>query len=279
MTIQEMLTQAKHSLCNKGILPRQVEEVIGDALGLRRVELYEQRTRLLTEEEKKRCCSFLDRKGEGEPAQYLRGYVEFLSCIIHVNRDVLIPRQETEILVANIVQTLKKEDCRNKALWDVCCGSGCMGIAIKKAVPELRVILSDVSSKALAVAQSNAADNDVEVALVQGDLLHPFRGEATDFFVCNPPYVAKNEEEQLPIEVRQFEPPLALFADNQGLEFYERLGRELIDHMSPGGKAWMEIGYRQGEAVRACFSSPLWKSSRVEKDWSGHDRFFFLEIE
>lgn len=258
---------------------RQAEEIISDALGIKRMELYLQFDRPLVESELELCRSRLARRAKGEPSQYIRGEVEFLNCSIKVTPDVLIPRQETEILTDKIIQELKKENIEGKTLWDVCCGSGYIGIAIKKHLPGLQVSLSDISEPALQLARENAARNHVEVKCFEGDLLAPFAGKKTDYFVCNPPYISEQEFDTLDVEVRNYEPRIALISGQTGLEFYQRLSRELPPHLEPHGKAWFEIGKGQGNAIKEIFSTPPWKRSRVEQDWAGHDRFFFLEIE
>jgi release factor glutamine methyltransferase len=258
---------------------RQAEELIADALKLKRLELYLQFDRPLSDAELDLCRSRLTRRANGEPSQYIRGEVEFLNCNIKVSPAVLIPRQETEILVDMIVKHLSQQDLKGKTLWDVCCGSGCIGIAIKKKLPDLNVILSDVSVDALKLSQENAQRNGVEVTCVQGDLLQPLEGKRTNFLVCNPPYVSESEFKNLTTEVSKYEPRLALVSGPSGLEFYERLADKLDGVLEPHGKAWLEIGTGQGAAVKQLFSKSVWNRCDFEQDWGGHDRFFFLEIE
>lgn len=258
---------------------RQAEEVIADALEMKRLELYLQFDRPLNDNELARCREGIKRRSQGEPSQQIKGSVEFFECTIHITRDVLIPRQETEILVAKVIEDLKAGAVKNKILWDVCCGSGCIGIAIKKKFPELQVYLSDLSREALGVARKNAEFNGVEVSLLEGDLLEPFFEKKADFIVCNPPYISSGEYDGLDSEVRNYEPKMALVAENEGLDFYQRLEKDLPNFLNPSGKAWFEIGYNQGNALVELFKPPKWKYSTFENDWSGNNRFFFLEIE
>lgn len=141
------------------------------------------------------------------------------------------------------------------------------------------MVLSDISPQALQLAKENALLNNVEVSLLQGDLLKPFSGQKADYLVCNPPYIAARELAALEPEVRNFEPHLALIAGNSGLEFYERIAKELHNYLKAGAKAWFELGTGQGPAVCKLFSAQPWTQCRAEQDWSGHDRFFFLENE
>src|SRR5262249_40817956 len=144
---------------------------------------------------------------------------------------------------------------------------------------DLDVVLSDLSPKALEVAQANAQLNGVAVEILQGDLLAPFVGRKAHYVVCNPPYVSEAEYAALSNEVRHFEPIQALLAGRTGLEFYERLAKELPAFLEPSAKVWFEIGTGQGRGVQSLFGNPPWKNCHVGKDWSGHDRFFSLEIE
>lgn len=252
---------------------------MGDILNIGRMQLYVEFDRPLTDLELDQCRKKLARRAKGEPLQYIKGDVQFYDCLIKVTPAVLIPRQETEILVDKIAKQLAGQSLQGKTLWDLCCGSGCIGIALKKQFPELNVVLSDLSSEALAIAQENAHLNKVEVSFLKGDLLAPFYGQKADFFVCNPPYIAANELPLLDVEVRDYEPHQALIAGTSGLEFYQRLALGLKDVLNAHAKVWFELGKGQGEMVREMFLGAPWKSSRVEQDWSGHDRFFFLEIE
>lgn len=280
-SILDVLTLSTAYLKDKGIeYPRrQAEDLIADALGLKRLNLYLDFERPLDDKELAVCRERLLRRGKGEPLAYIRGDTAFYGCDLILNSDVLIPRQETEILVDKIVKQLVELDLKNKVLWDVCCGSGCIGISLKKKFPELTVVLSDVSDKALQVAQQNAHRNNVDVELRRGHLLDPFKGEKAHFFVCNPPYISEIEYSTLDREVTQYEPKTALVSGETGLEIYQTLAKTLPSHLFPEAHLWFEIGYRQGEAIMSIFKDQFWKGQRVEKDWAGHDRFFFLENE
>lgn len=281
LSVKEILEKSTQFLAEKGIAQarRQAEEVLADALFMKRIHLYLEFDRPLNESEIARCREALLRRSRGEPPQYIRGKVEFLDSEMTVNSSVLIPRQETEILAARIVEDLNQSSQKGKVLWDICCGSGCMGIAIKKKVPDLDVYLSDISKEALDVAQHNAAWNQVSLHFKHGDLLAPFEGEKADYVVCNPPYIPEAAYLSLEREVRDFEPKIALLAEENGLSFYRRLADSLPAHLNPGAKVWFEIGFNQGEEVLKLFQGASWTHARFEKDWSGNHRFFFLENE
>lgn len=272
-TLVEVVTLAAAHLEQKGIANarRQAEEVIADALGIKRLEIYLQHDKPLTEEELNLCRQSVARRAAGEPAAYIAGQVEFMDCLLRVSPDVLIPRPETELLVEQV-------QAKRGVLWDLCTGSGCIGIALKKRFPDLQVILSDICPKALAIARENAVSNQVAVEIREGDLFAPFAGEKADFVICNPPYIPEVEYEALDPEVR-VEPKKALVGGGDGLDFYRRLAEGLPGHLNPAAKVWFEVGYNQGEQIKDIFTASCWKKAVFSKDWSGHDRFFSLEFE
>lgn len=280
-TVLEILNAMKEYFHRKNLEPsrRLAEEVLSAALATNRMQLYLQFDRPLNEEELEKCRSLMQRRAKGEPIQYIAGEVDFYHCSFLVTRDVLIPRPETEQLVDKIVGEIKGDDLSGKVLWDMCAGSGCIGISLKKRFPSLSVVLADCSAKALLLAQENGKRNGVEVACVEGDLFAPLLGRKCHYFVSNPPYVDPVEYARLQSEVRDFEPPGALLAGPGGLDFYRRFSQELKNYLYPGAKVWMEIGFDQGEAVKNLFLGAPWRGQKVERDYSGNDRFFSLEIE
>ena len=209
------------------------------------------------------------------PEAYRLGEVEFYNCRILLNQNVLIPRQESEILVLHALERLKGH--KGGTLLDLCTGSGCLGLAIKKARPDLHVILSDISSPALECAKNNAQLNLLDVEFLEGDLLAPLGSRSIDFLICNPPYISESEYENLDSSVKDYEPKVALVAGIYGLDFYSRLSISLKEHINKGGKVFFEIGKDQGQQALNLFSDPFWKKKEVIKDWAGHDRFVFLE--
>lgn len=254
---------------------RSAEELLSHTLKIKRMDLYLQYDKPVEERELSILRELLKKKAKGEPLEYATGEVDFLDCRIKVDRRVLIPRPETEILASLIVKRLKGKPLAGKILWDLCTGSGCLGIALKKALPELTVVLSDVSKDALSLARENASGLDVE--LLEGDLLTPFQGRRADFIVCNPPYVSQAEYLVLDPSVRDFEPKAALVGGEKGTEYYERLQRDLPSYLNPGAQAFFEIGSGQGEAIKQIFSGESWSNQELLNDWAGHPRFFFLE--
>jgi release factor glutamine methyltransferase len=258
---------------------RSAEELIAHLLGIKRLDVYMQFDRPLEEKELILLRKLLARRGKGEPLDYILGQTTFYTCLLEISPAVLIPRPETEILLDKACKELKEISLEGKVAWDICTGSGCLGIGLKKTFSKLCVTLSDLSLEALEVAKKNISLNGLAIEVVQGDLLTPFAGKKADIVFCNPPYISETEYAGLDREVRDFEPRGALVGGKSGLEFYESLSRDLPGFLNPKAKVFFEIGAGQKEDVLNLFSAPCWKTIKVEKDWAGHDRFFFLEIE
>ena len=280
-TLGEILTISAGFLKEKNCprFRRDAEELLAYVLKLKRLDLYLQFDRPIQESELETLRSLIKRTAAGEPVEYIVGEVVFYHCDISVGPGVLIPRPETEILVDSACRMLRTADLYQKTAWDLCTGSGCIGIAVKKACPDLNICLSDLSENALQFAIANIEKNKVEVEILQGDLLTPFAGRKADLIFCNPPYVTEKEFFKLDRSVKDFEPQQALIGGEDGLAFYRRLQNELPTYLNPHAKLFFEIGADQGEAILNIFSGTGWKNRRVEKDWAGHDRFFFLEFE
>lgn len=278
-TVGEILSVSASFLANKKVdRPRRLaEELLSHALKVKRIDLYMQFDRPVEEGELSLLRPWIKRVSDGEPLEYIIGEVDFFGCRIRVDRRVLIPRPETEILVDHIAKFIANDPITS--LWDVCTGSGCIGIALKKRFPFVTVTLSDQSEKALSLASENAVLNETSVEILEGDLLEPFGERKTELIVVNPPYVSANEYFSLDPSVRDFEPKLALVGGEFGTEFYERLEKDIPSHLNPGGRVFLEIGAAQGDAVQRIFSSPIWRKLERVADWSGKDRFFFLEMQ
>ena len=275
-TIGEVLKQATEFLSKKSILHprRQAEELLALALNISRLEIYLHHDYPLVEGELARMREYLKRSAKGEPWQYISGKIDFLNCEIRVDQRVLIPRPETEILVDAI---LHKLPTKSLEIWDLCTGSGCIGIALKKHRPDCTVALSDISQEALEVAQENAHLNQVSVEFFQGDLLGPFQGRQADVIIVNPPYVSEKELAELDEGVKHWEPRLALLGGIEGWEFYQRLSLTLKSYLCESGEAFFEIGKDQGEVIRSLFPLNLWSHLNIMQDWSGYDRFVSLK--
>ncbi len=215
----------------------------------------------LSETDAKALQPLIDRRLSGEPLQYVLGEWEFYGLPFYVNSAVLIPRPDTERLVETALSMLS-EDRRD--VLDLCCGSGCIGIALA-ALGGARVTAADLSADALSMTERNARRNDVSVRTVQSDLLENVEG-TFDLIVSNPPYLSKAEMDARDESLR-FEPALALFGGEDGLDFYRRIAAKYRRYLKPGGALLLEIGYTQKEAVEALF-----ENSECVEDYGGRPR-------
>jgi release factor glutamine methyltransferase len=253
---------------------RTVEELLAALFQCKRIQIYMQFDRPIVESELVILRDWLKRIAKNEPLEYITGEVEFFGCVFKTDSRALIPRPETELLVEMIAKKIQNQ----KILWDICTGTGCIGISLKKRFPELQVSLADLSVDALKLAQENALKNEADVAFCRGDLFEPFAGRKADLIVCNPPYVSVKEYLNLDPSVRDFEPQMALVGGETGFEFYERLARQAPQFLNPNGQLILEIGEGQGKKLFEIFSLPIWKSQLVQ-DFASKDRFFFLELQ
>lgn len=278
-TIKKMLYLSTRYLDERNIHParRTAEDILAFVLKMSRVDLYLHFDRKILHKEWNACLSYLKRKGGGEPIEHMIRNVEFFQCQIEVTPSVLIPRQETEILLWKACQYIKKEVPEDAIAWDLCTGSGCLGLGLKKAFPKFTVTLSDISPDCIDLATRNAKRNRLDVSCLVGDLLDPFKGEKADLIFCNPPYLSQREFDELHSGVKDFEPKNALIAGETGLEFFERLSILLPEFLYSNGWAFLEIGALQRLDVERIFSKGKWKRIISDKDWSGKDRFIFLQ--
>ena len=208
----------------------------------------------------------LEKRSRRIPLEYLTNETEFMGLPFYVNEHVLIPRQDTECLVEEVLRVSE-----GKEVLDLCCGSGCIGISLAALGRCKSVMLADISEEALYVSRKNARKNRVSVEIVQSDLFSRIRG-TFDIIVSNPPYIPTKDLEQLMPEVRDFEPRLALDGAEDGLLFYRHIIRESHCFLKKGGSLYFEIGYHQGKAVSALMEQAGLTEVRVKKDLAGLDR-------
>ena len=272
-SVKQLIEEATDALRVKGISNprREAEALLATSLNRKRLDLFWNLEEVLEEKKVAQYREWVRRRGKKEPFAYIVGKVEFFGLHLKVNRSTLIPRQETEILTDQVIRALPDAPLE---VWDLCCGNGCLGLSIKKRRPACHVKGSDLSKEAVKVARENAKQNGLPVLFLEGDLLSPFIGRRSDVVVCNPPYVTPEEYEELEEEVQRFEPKSALVG---GLDFYRRLSKDLPYFLNSFAKVFLEIGCNQGKMVDQIFSQSCWIQRKCEKDWAGHDRFFFLE--
>jgi len=223
----------------------------------------------------------VEKRCQRRPIQYILGNQEFMGLTFHVNRHVLIPRQDTEILVEQVLkEQVVPGRSEQKKVLDLCTGSGCIAISLMEKGGFEDVVATDLSKEALLVAEENARrllpksyEDGKGLVFCQGDLFQALQpGLIFDILVSNPPYIPTQIIKGLQPEVRDHEPVMALDGLEDGLEFYRRIAREAGKWLKPGACVYLEIGYDQGEAVSQLLKEQGYQKIEVIKDLSGLDR-------
>lgn len=283
MKIKEIISQFRGDLSSR-YSPEEIENFIffsmNDYLGYTRRHLQLKAEQELKPAESDRFLEILKDLKNGRPIQYILGNTEFYGLKIRLNEHVLIPRPETEELVELILQRLNS-DPRKKPLHllDLCTGSGCIAIALKKHLPEDEVTALDISDEALLVAKGNAILNHALIHFIQGDILSPIPDNVAgagqyDVIVSNPPYVLESEKKAMSPTVVQYEPALALFVPDQDpLIFYKAIAGFAVKHLAPDGTLYFEINQQYGHAVTQKLEELKFKNIELLKDMSGNPRF------
>lgn len=210
----------------------------------------------------------LEKRGGRIPLQHLTGRQEFMGLSFRVNAEVLIPRQDTETLVEEVLKILRP----GMRVLDLCTGSGCILISLLALCPGMEGLGTDISPGALSVARENAAARGVKAEFRKSDMFARISGEPFDCIVANPPYIASRDIPGLMEEVREYEPRQALDGGEDGLRFYRILAKEAGSHLKSGGQMYLEIGCDQGESVPALLRSCGFSEVAVIRDLCGNDR-------
>ncbi len=268
MTVHTALLQGTKLLEDDAIpAPRLTAEVLlMHALRRDRAYLYAHSDEELSEVAWIHYGRYLHERLKGKPTQYITGRQEFYGRDFRVTSDVLIPRPETEHLVEAAIGRIRPGDL----VVDVGTGSGAIAtsFALETAA---RVFATDISAAALRVARSNARNLSAQVSFLACDLVDALRGHSVDVLVSNPPYVPKTDEPGLQREVRDYEPPIALYGGPTGLEIYERLIVDAARVLRPNGWLLLELGYNSLDPVRAMLHSN-WTDIAVMHDLAGFPR-------
>ena len=270
-TLREALVQATTELAAAGPSPRtDAEALLMHVSRLDRAGLIVQGERVLTENEAQHWKKLLARRRQGEPVAYLTGWREFWSLSLRVTPDVLIPRPETELLVEKALARIPPD-----AEWtiaDLGTGSGAIALAIAKERPRCRIIATDVSETALAIARENAEQLGLtNVEFRCGDWFAPLAGLRFDVIVSNPPYVAENDPHLAQGDVR-FEPRAALTAGRDGLDAIRMIALQTRNRLRAGGVLLFEHGCDQSEAVRHALRESGYRDIVCHEDLAGHAR-------
>lgn len=211
----------------------------------------------------------------GVPIQHLMGYEEFYGRKFSVNEHVLIPRPETEELVQHVIKAARKSKDQKLSLVDVGTGSGVIAITLALELPELEVIATDISGEALEIAKKNAQNLGANINFLQGNFLEPitYQQYPVDIIVSNPPYIAESERADLTDTVKNFDPEIALFAEENGLLAYKKIIKQAKGILRKNGLIAFEIGHTQGEAIKELVLETFPQSSiEMKQDINGKDR-------
>jgi len=258
----------------------EIENILTSILDCSRTDLYLNKD-ILREDQLDLLNSLLSRRKMGEPLQYIIGYVEFMGLKFKVNKHVLIPRPETELLVEKALNLFKDKICKKYQILDIGTGSGNIAICLAKFALNSEIVGIDISSQVLKVAEENAKLNRVQnrVKLVRSSL---FRGLSEDLkfdmIISNPPYIASDEISRLAAEVRN-EPKIALDGGKDGLKFYREIIKESPSYLKTSGTLIMEMGYNQCNSIIDIFnSSGRFKIIEILKDYNQIDRIIITRL-
>jgi len=279
--ISQLLRQAEKRLDAADVPSSYAKYVLNELMLAQNRNLYLEMDRELDPQTKATFDLMMERLVNDEPLAYVLGYQVFLNYQIEVNPSVLIPRPETEELVMQVLLELDTdyEDHPQPTLVDIGCGSGAIAIALKKEMPKLKVMASDISETALMQAKHNAKTLDADIEFFLGSLAEPLidANRKVDIIVCNPPYIPENESVQN--SVINFEPHVALFGGNDGLKFYREVMHQAPRILNHPGMIAFEIGWNQKETLTELAKMILGEPEiHCYQDIQGKDRILIIKI-
>lgn len=284
MTVLEVIQKSAEFLAKKGVdSPRlQTELLLAHVLKLPRMKLYLDFERQLSAAETGTLREFVKRRGQREPLQHIVGSAPFCGLEIAVNRHVFVPRPETELLAEAGWEFLSTLGSRPTTALDFGTGSGCLAIALAAKCQTARVMATDISKEAIAVATENAARHGVSgcIEFRCGAGFAAVPAEARfELIISNPPYIPSAEIASLQPEVRDFDPHAALDGGPDGLDFYRLIAKQAPPFLQPQGGLMVEIGDGQAEAVRAILEPQNWVVEAVKQDYTQRPRILITRRE
>ncbi len=268
--VKDVVAKAIEKLDAAGIAESRIDSwlLAESVLGVSRQDLFLEPEKSVSEEQAQKYLNAVSVRVKHIPLQHITGYQQFMDLEFVVNKDVLIPRPETELLVEQVVSYIKDNDVK---VLDMCTGSGCIAVSVDRMCANADVTAVDISEKALKVAGENNIRNEGRVTFVQSDLFENIH-ETYDIIVSNPPYIPTSDIETLMEEVREHEPRLALDGSTDGLKFYREICTNAVNYLNENGKIFLEIGYDQGRTVPELLRENGFTDIQVLKDLSGNDR-------
>ena len=232
----------------------------------------------LTEEDEQKYFQLINKHIKDDtPLSHLVGFEYFYDRKFKVTSDVLSPRMETEELVYKVIDYIRKNNLTNIKILDLCTGSGIIGITLKKELEEfdVKILASDISSRALTVAKENASSLEADISFVESDLFSNIQ-DKFDIIVSNPPYIAHDDKKTIKENVLNYDPHLALFADEEGMYFYRNIIEKSRQYLNEKGVIFFEIGYDQKEKIITLGENNKFETV-VYKDINGRDRIAVLK--
>ena len=232
----------------------------------------------LTEEDEQKYFQLINKHIKDDtPLSHLVGFEYFYDRKFKVTSDVLSPRMETEELVYKVIDYIRKNNLTNIKILDLCTGSGIIGITLKKELEEfdVKILASDISSRALTVAKENASSLEADISFVESDLFSNIQ-DKFDIIVSNPPYIAHDDKKTIKENVLNYDPHLALFADEEGMYFYRNIIEKSRSYLNEKGIMFFEIGYDQKEKIITLGENNKFETV-VYKDINGRDRIAVLK--
>lgn len=278
--IAESLREASETLHSSGITQsrREANSLLALALEKDKTFLIAHPEYELSGVEEKRFKDFLQRRASREPFQHIAGRQEFYGLEFAVNRNVLIPRPETETLVETAIEILQAKE--NSRFCEIGIGSGCIAISILHEIETASAVGFDISPQALEIAERNAATHRVldRLEVKISNVFETLRNEKFDLIVSNPPYIPNRDIENLQAEVRDFEPLAALTDGKDGLSIIEKIVIEAPKFLNEDGFLLLEIGFGQADKVRSMFNAEIWRDVDILPDLQGIPRTVKAQI-
>jgi len=278
-TIAEAITEGARRLTLGGVTEERLTAglLLGHTLGVDRVYILTKSDEQIAASQYEIYLTLIDRRACGEPLQYLTGHQEFYGLDFKVTTDVLIPRPETEFLVERVIELARSLNTA-PLIADVGTGSGCIAVSVAVTLSNARIFATDISAAATRMARENSQAHKVDerIEFLEGDLLAPLaalglEGEI-NIIASNPPYVPAEIRESVQREVRDWEPDVALYGGQGGMDFYRRLLRESACYLKAGGFLVCEIGYSQLDVIREMADENVWEVAEVTCDLQGIPR-------
>lgn len=283
MTVLEIIQRSTDFLARKGVeSPRlQIELLLAHVLKMARMKLYLNFERVLTEAEMAELRELVRRRASREPLQHIVGTASFCGLEIKVNKNVLVPRPETELLAESAWRFLLSNGDTSPRFLDFGTGTGCLAFAVATKCPAAEIHAVDVSPAALEVARENALALGLSsrIHFHEGDGFAPLPAALKlHLLAANPPYIPSDEIAGLEPEVREHDPRLALDGGEDGLDFYRRLATEAGSRLAPEGRLMAEFGDGQAAPIAELFAAHGWVIDAVEKDYSRRERFLIARF-